>query len=259
VRAALDDPEFCRRLAKLVAMLSADNPAEAEAARQKLRAHLATRQLSMLDLAQRLVAGRDAAPVQVPALEDALRRSRAETLAALQRATSAERVLARRRRADAARGGWMAIAALAALAAVGGAAVGGAVLWSWPRRPIPGLPMSAASAPPLLPERGAPEVEPIRPGPDRRAADRPVFSWQPEPDPGTVPTAPSARSAFVRGDQTPLRERASGAAALRALLPRHLPVVVIRTERRGGEDWSLVQTSHGRGYVAAAAITAAPR
>ncbi len=258
MRAALDDPEFRRRLAKLVAMLSADNPAEAEAARQKLRAHLATRQLSMLDLAQRLVAGRDAAPVQVPALEEALRRSRAETLAALQRAIAAERALARRRPADAARG-WMAIAAIAALAAVGGAAVGGAVLWSWPRRPIHGMPMSAASAPPLLPDRGAPEDVPISPGPDRGAADRPVFSWQPEPDPGTVPIAPSARSAFVRGDRTPLRERASGAATLRAVLPRGLPVMVVRTERRGGEDWSLVQTSQGRGYVAAAAITAAAR
>jgi hypothetical protein len=286
VQPAFGDPEFRRRLAKLLAMLSTENPAEAEAARHKLLEHLAARHLSMIDLAQHLTAA-PAEPDRPPptreterlraanqALERAVRRSRAEALAALQRATLAERELGRRRSRRVGRNaaaGWVAVIALAALAA--GA---GAVGWTWLHAPgfqgagFQGLGFQGAGfqgaglhAPVLHPpvSRAAPpapeRLASARPAPPRSLApappapDRPVFSWQPEATPSA---APAARAAFVRIDQTALREGASPDATLRAVLPRGLPVVVLRTERRAGQDWSLVQTPRGEGYVAAAAI-----
>lgn len=260
---AFGDPEFRQRLAKLLAMLSSENPAEAEAARHKLREHLAARHLSMVDLAQHLMAApgepdgaalaREAERLRAAnqALERAVRRSRAEALAALQRATLAERELGRRWSRMSGRNvaaGWVAAIALAVLAAGAGAAG-----WTWLHGPGPQAPVLRASLPAperLASARPAPRPPPIPAAP---AADRPVFSWQPEPTPSA---APAARPAFVRIDRTALRERASAGATLRAVLPRGLPVVVLRTERRFGQDWSLVQTPRGQGYVAAAAIAA---
>ncbi len=273
---AFGDPEFRRRLAKLLAMLSTENSAEAEAARHKLLEHLAARRLSMIDLAQHLTAA-PAEPDRPPptreterlraanqALERAVRRSRAEALAALQRATLAERELGRRRSRRVGRNaaaGWVAVIALAALGA--GA---GAVGWTWLHGPgfqnagfqsaglhapvlHPPVSRAALPAPERLASARPAPPPPLTPAP--RAPDRPVFSWQPEATPSA---APAARAAFVRIDQTALREGASPDATLRAVLPRGLPVVVLRTERRAGQDWSLVQTPRGEGYVAAAAI-----
>ncbi len=262
---AFGDPEFRQRLAKLLAMLSTENPAEAEAARLKLREHLAARRLSMIDLAQYLTAAPDEPDDDLAreterlraanqALERAVRRSRAEALAALQRATLAERELGRRRRGPMpsrnVAAGWVAVAALAVLAAGAGAAG-----WTWFHGPAPHPAVLATARPP--PERFAsalPALPAPAPPTPARSPDRPVFSWQPEPAPSA---GPAAHAAFVSIDGAPLRARASPDATLQAVLPRGLPVVVLRTERRFGQDWSLVQTPKGQGYVDTAAIVAA--
>ena len=262
---AFGDPEFRQRLAKLLAMLSTENPAEAEAARLKLREHLAARRLSMFDLAQYLTAepgesdgaalARESERLRAAneALDRAARRSRAEALAALQRATLAERELRRRRAQLPSRNalaGWVAAAALAVLAAGAGAAG-----WTWfhgpaPHASVPGHGAACAGTP----ASASPPLPAPAPTPAPAAPDRPVFSWQPEPAPSA---APAARAAFVGIDGTALRESASPDATLRAVLPRGQPVLVLRTERRFGQDWSLVQTPKGEGYVPAAAIMAA--
>lgn len=261
------DAEFRDRTAKLIAILSTDRDAEAEVARRKLRAHLATHGLSFTDLANRLAVPPRSGALQsarrIEDLEQALdRANRMASDAADQvrrirqsarMATEDARMAERTTRVLGLIAGGMAVAAASLAMLV-------LIRRLEPQPPLAmrtGPEMQQVTAPPpALPPTPAPMAS-SAPAPSTGQAPAAMFSWQ-RPDAQTAqgprPASPAPAMVEVVPPGTPLLAGAEPGASSRGLLPPGSRMTVMTRFVRDGQDWLLVEGEAGTGFVPAGAV-----
>jgi hypothetical protein len=238
------DTAFVSRLQKLLAMLASEQPGEAEAARRKLLEHLGSQRLSLTDVAQRLGAGAVKPSFTQATREMSLERQlylarvarqeiETEAQRAMQRSADLQRTLN-----DAVSQMAQALAARARLRLLAGS--------GWIVACMVGALVAASS----LHRDGLAQGRAIIQA-DRVLIERSGGFGRKEP---ALQLSPGERSGTVLEQDLAIRLSPSEDATVRAFLNRGMRVAVEQQTRVGLENWLLIRSVTGTGWVRSAGV-----